>query len=322
MKIPRIRRSLLAAAALALAAAPALAQDPAVYGNQADYDAAAGASDFCLDFNGSTGALVDGGSFSGDVTFTSPEASDPSQVNWNSDAISDAGSTTDPVGVGPVDGTFTGTAMAFRFMLSSAASAPTIELYAADSSLIATVNAPSASGFFGVISSVPVKRFVVVNGLFEGTTNRDRFFIDDFCATAVVDTGGGGGPDLAALLAQCEELDAAVAAADPSAFRRANRQRTLGRKLAVVCRKIEAGNLCAALQKLRHDILPKTDGETGPTDWVTDPTVQQDLEDRINALIATLEEAGGCTDEDDGDDAVDDEGPSENGLAHGRGHNR
>jgi hypothetical protein len=322
MEFPRIRRSVLAVAALALAAAPALAQDPTVYGNQTEYDAAAGASDFCLDFDGSPNSLVSGASFSADVTFGSPEAEDPTQVNWSSDAISDAGSTTDPVSVGPLDGTFTGTAMAFRFVLSSAASAPTVELYAEDSSLIATVNAPSAAGFFGVISSVPVKRFVVVNGFFEGTTNRDRFFIDDFCVTAVVDTGGGGGPDLAALLAQCEELDEAVAAADPSAFRRANRQRTLGRKLDVVCRKIEAGNLCAALQKLRHDVLPKTDGEGAPADWVTDAAVQQDLEDRINALIAALEEAGGCTGDDDADDDDGDDGPSANGRAHGRGHNK
>jgi hypothetical protein len=312
---------------MALAVAPALAQDVTVYDNQTDYDAAAGASDYCIDFNGSTGALVSGSSFSGDVTFGSPEASDATQVNWNSDAISDAGSTTDAFGVGPLDGTFTGTAMAFRFVLSSAANAPTVDLYAADSSLIATVNAPSGSGFFGVVTTVPVKRFVVNNGLF-GDGTRDRFFIDDFCATAEV--GGGGGTPPADLAAMCADLDAAVAAADASAFRNAHRRKALLNKLRVVCNRIDAGDvesLCAALRKLQHDVLPKTDGEAHPQDWIVDATVQQDLEDRINALIAGLEDAiealGGCPSDDDGDDGGEDGGgggASANGVSHGRGH--
>ncbi len=60
----------------------------------------------------------------------------------------------------------------------------------------------------------------------------------------------------------------------------------------------DIGNICEALDKLTDDILPKTDGESPPADWVTDPDAQQDVEGRVNALITALQaEAdaqGGC----------------------------
>src|SRR5688572_626277 len=118
----------LAAAVLApllLAASPAFGQDATVYGNEADYDAAAAAPGPCIDFNGSTGALVAGSSFGADVAFGSPEAADTTQVNWSSDAISDAGSVTAPNGVGPLDGTFTTPQAAFKLTFLSNATAPT-----------------------------------------------------------------------------------------------------------------------------------------------------------------------------------------------------
>ncbi len=120
----------LLAPLLLVVAAPAFGQDATAYGNATDYDAAAGASDFCLDFNGSIGALVVGTTFSTDVTFGSPEATDATQVNWSSDALSDAGSTTAANGVGTVDGTFTGTAMAFKLTFSSNANPATVDLFA------------------------------------------------------------------------------------------------------------------------------------------------------------------------------------------------
>jgi hypothetical protein len=284
----RTPRSLLAAALLAFAGltvgpAPALAADVTVYSDEAAYDAAAGPSDFCLTFNGSPGAFVSGASFSADVIFGSPEASDPTLVNWSSDALSDAGSTTAPNGVGPLSGVFTGTAMAFKLNFLSAANAPSVDLYDAAGVLIAPVVAPSGSGFFGVVSDTAVKRFIIRPGTFEDGT-RDRFFIDDFCATAIVEAPED--PD-----ALCADLIAAVEAADGSAFRNVKKQGALLNKLKVVCRHVAKGTAkgnARALRKLSRDVLPKTDGEGSPRDWVTDPTVQQDLEDRIGALVAVL----------------------------------
>jgi hypothetical protein len=323
MRAPRRRTAAgaLLASLLLVAASPALAQDATAYGNEADYDAAAGAADFTIDFNGSTGALVAGSSFSAAVSFGSPEATDATQVNWSSDAISDAGSTTSVNGVGPMDGTFTGTAMAFKFTFSSNANAPTVDLYAEDATLIASLTAPNAPGFFGVVSTKAVKRFVITPAAFtDGTGNLDRFFIDDFSATAEV---AAPPPPTADLSAMCHDLAAAFAATDASAFRGRNRQRAFANKLRAVCARIDDGDLCAALSKLRHDILPKTDGEGRPKDWVTDATAQQALEDQVNALVAALEDAieaaGGCP-SDPSDDDGEGDGPSANGLAHGRGH--
>jgi hypothetical protein len=334
----RYRHTLAAAilGPLLLAASPALAQDATVYGNEADYDAAAVAPGPCIDFNGSTGALVSGASFSADVTFGSPEAADTTQVNWSSDAISDAGSVTAPNGVGPMDGTFTATQTAFKLTFLSNANAPTVDLYAEDATLIGTFAAPNAPGFFGVVSTTPIKRFVITPNVFAGTEDRDRFFIDDFC----LGTGPAVEPPPEADLAtMCHELDDAVAAADGAAFRGKNRQHALANKLRVVCRRIEsgdAGSLCAAKQKLTHDLLPKMDGEGSPKDWVVDATVQADLEAKIDALVAALDDAieaaGGCPSDpadDDGDDGEDGGdggagagGPSAQGKAHGRGHNK
>jgi hypothetical protein len=327
----RIRLGALVAPALLLAASPAFGQDATAYGNETDYDAAAGAADACIDFNGSPGAAVPGSTFSTAVTFGSPEASEPGTVNWSSDAISDAGSTTSANGVGPLDGTFTDTVTAFKLTFLSNSNAATVDLYAEDASLIASLTAPNAPGFFGVVSTIPVKRFVITPGLFDpllGT--RDRFFVDDLCFTA----GGGAPPppdgELATL---CDELAAAVAGADPAAFRGRNRPRALGNKIRVVCRRIETGDvesLCAALQKLEHDLLPKVDGERAPRDWTVDDAVRQDLEDRMTALAAALADAiealGGCPhDGDGGDDGSGEDGgdgPPADAGSQGRGHGR
>jgi hypothetical protein len=322
----------LAVPALLLAAASALAQEATVHGDAASYDAAAGASDACLDFNGSTGALVPGSTFSAAVTFGSPEALDPTTVNWSSDAISDAGSTTAVNGIGTLDGTFTGTAMAFKLVFSSNANAPTVDLYAEDATLIGSFVAPNAPGFFGVVSTVPVKRFVITPGLFDPVLmTRDRFFVDDFCWTAAVAPPAEPAADLVAL---CDGLVAAVAGADAAAFSGRYRQRALGNKLRVVCARIEDGDaasLCAALRKLEHDLLPKVDGERSPRDWAVDATVRQDLEDRMTALAAALRDAiealGGCPADGDDDDAdPDDEGGPGDGASararvRGRGNN-
>jgi len=154
-----------------------------VFSNEVDYDAATGAQIFLINFNGNPpgGTLADGASFSSAVTFGSPEASDPTKVWWNSDAITDAGSTTAPNYVGPMDGVFTDPVYAFALMFSSAGNAETIYLYDESNNLLGTVTAPNPSGFFGVLSDTPIKKFVIDNGLFPSGWP-DRFFIDDFRA--------------------------------------------------------------------------------------------------------------------------------------------
>jgi hypothetical protein len=153
-----------------------------VFSTEAAYDAATGPELFFLDFDGSPGggALVAGNSFSPAVSFGSPEAADPTQVLWNSDAITDAGPT-----VGPMSGLFTNPVFAFAFDFSSASSAETISLYDVGDTLLDAVVAPNPSGFFGVVSDEAVKRFVITNGLFP-TGGRDRFFVDSFRANGVV----------------------------------------------------------------------------------------------------------------------------------------
>lgn len=152
-----------------------------VFTNQVDYDASVGRELFFIDFDGSSGSLVDGGSFSSEVTFGSPEATDSTKVLWNSDAMTDAGSTTAPNAVGPIDGVFATPVAAFALVFSSAGEQEDISLFAEDSSLIDTVTAPNASGFFGVVSSTPIKRFLLDNGTFP-SGDPDRFFVDDFRA--------------------------------------------------------------------------------------------------------------------------------------------
>jgi hypothetical protein len=159
-----------------------------VFDNEADYNAATGSQIFLIDFDGNPpgGTLALGSSFSAAVTFGSPEASDPTQVWWNSDAICDAGSLIAPNGVGPVDGVFTDPVYAFALLFSSSGAAEEVSLYDESDVLIATVTAPNPSGFFGVLSDTPIKSFEIDNGEFwkepEEEFWPDRFFIDDFRA--------------------------------------------------------------------------------------------------------------------------------------------
>ncbi len=153
------------------------------FSNQVDYDAAVGNELFFLDFDGSAGTLVDGNSFSPDVTFGSPEATDPTQVVWSSDAITDAGSTSASNWVGPIDGMFATPVAAFALVFSSAGENEEISLFAEDTSLIGTVTTLNPNGFFGVLSNTPIKSFLLDNGTFP-SGNADRFFVNDFRANA------------------------------------------------------------------------------------------------------------------------------------------
>ncbi|TKJ35321.1 MAG: hypothetical protein CEE38_15970 [Planctomycetes bacterium B3_Pla] len=174
---------------LLLVVVAALIMTPETHGavtafdTEADYNAATGPQIFLINFDGNPpgGTLALGSSFSAAVTFGSPEASDPTQVVWNSNAITDAGSTTAPNFVGPMDGIFTDPVYAFALLFSSAGEAQTVSLYDEGAALIDTVIASNPSGFFGVVSDTPVKSFFIDNGNFPDGTP-DRFFIDDFRA--------------------------------------------------------------------------------------------------------------------------------------------
>ena len=159
-----------------------------VFSTEADYNAAAGYQLFFINFNGNPvgGKDVIGSYFSAAVTFGSPEASDPTKVLWNSDAMSDAGSLFAPNFVGPLNGIFTKSVYAFALLFSSSGEAEIVSLYDESNVLIATVIAPNPSGFFGVHSDTPIKSFKIDNGKYwnesAGAYWPDRFFIDDFRA--------------------------------------------------------------------------------------------------------------------------------------------
>ena len=152
-----------------------------VFNNSAAYSSAVGSELFLIDFNGSPNAVVDGSTISTQATFGSPEASDPTKVLWSSNAMTDAGSTVALNGVGPVGIDFVSPVFAFSLVFSSASENETVELYDTASTLIGSVLAPNASGFFGVLSNTAIDTVIIRNGLFS-PGNRDRFFIDDLRA--------------------------------------------------------------------------------------------------------------------------------------------
>jgi hypothetical protein len=100
------------------------------------------------------------------------------------------------------------------------------------------------------------------------------------------------------LVDAAEDIIDYIDSLDPGNFSNPNHKKTLINKMEAVIKQIENGDYCSAINKLTNDILPKTDGEHPPPDWVTDPVSQQTLEDMILDLIADLEAkaaaSGGC----------------------------
>jgi hypothetical protein len=94
-------------------------------------------------------------------------------------------------------------------------------------------------------------------------------------------------PDIQADL---DDLIAFAAGLGPGDFSKANRQIVLLNKLDAV----KDLSICAAIDKLTDDILPKTDGGSSPPDWITDATAQQQIADAINAIISDLQSLGAC----------------------------
>jgi hypothetical protein len=153
------------------------------YTSEAAYEAAVGDRLFAIGFEGLEPALGDG-LFAGRVDFGSPEASDPTQVFFNSGAMTDAGSTTAASSVGPIDGRFASPVFAFRMHFSSSANPQTVFAFdSADAMLGSAVSNPA--GFFGIVSDTAMARFLIANGEFS-VGNRDRFFLDDFAVNAPI----------------------------------------------------------------------------------------------------------------------------------------
>lgn len=98
-----------------------------------------------------------------------------------------------------------------------------------------------------------------------------------------------------------EDLVDIIASFDPSDFSNPNHQGTLINKVNAIINNLDlndVNSICDAIDKLTNDLLPKTDGDTPPPDWVTDPAAQQQLEDAINNIINALQNLadalGGC----------------------------
>ncbi len=92
-----------------------------------------------------------------------------------------------------------------------------------------------------------------------------------------------------------------IDALDDDDFSNKNHRKTLGNKIDAILNSLnltDVSSICNAIDKLTNDILPKTDGVHPPPDWITDPTAQQEVEDMINYIIATLQyyadALGGC----------------------------
>lgn len=171
-------------AALAVAAACPAQAAVTLYTDEAAYLAAVGATRTYIDFAGSPGAIVSGGSFSPDVTFGScTDSTQPgtcgTQVLHNSDGITDLGGSAAPNGVASLAWRFNlpdVQAFAFHYVSGGIAS---VALVATDLNLD-LVDTSSATGFIGLVNTGNFFGGIAVNGVFAGGIGNDRYFIDDF----------------------------------------------------------------------------------------------------------------------------------------------
>jgi hypothetical protein len=173
-------------AALTLAAAAVHAPAAVVvYTSEADYLAAVGATRTYIDFAGSPGAVVSGGSFSPDVTFGSCTDSNApgscgTTVLHNSNAITDLGGSAAPNGVASLAWRFdVADVFAFAFHYISG-QVDGVNLVAPGTLATQLIDTTAASGFIGLVSDTAFYGGIGVNAVFPGGTNNDRYFIDDF----------------------------------------------------------------------------------------------------------------------------------------------
>lgn len=188
MKAPH---TLIAAAILVAACPPAFAAVVG-YTSPASYNAAVAADLFFIDFNDNVG-ITDGTGFHPGVDFDSPESASPDEVTNSGGILRDRGSVIAPNGVGPLGGTLTTPVDGIAFQLSSIeGTAQTVRVFDTAGGLIGEAVTPSFDTFFGVVSTIPIKSFVIQNGVFITTGGNDRYFLDDFRASVVPEPAAAG----------------------------------------------------------------------------------------------------------------------------------
>ncbi len=156
-----------------------------VYTTEADYLAAVGATRTYIDFAGSPGAVVNGGSFSPAVAFGScTDSAAPSTcgttVLHNSNAITDLGGSAAPNGVASLAWRFNEAdvfAFAFHYVSGEVDAVALVDAGSLGTQLIDT---RAASGFIGLVSDTAFYGGIGINAVFPGGSNNDRYFIDDF----------------------------------------------------------------------------------------------------------------------------------------------
>ena len=174
-----------------LGAAAAQAASVTVYTDEGSYLAAVGATRTYVDFAGSPGVAVSGGSFTPDVTFGScTDSANPgscgTQVLHNSNGITDLGGSAAPNGVASLAWRFDlADVQAFGFHYVSGA---IDALQLVDFGLGLTLaDTSAASGFIGLVSDTAFYGAIAVNAVFPGGGN-DRYFLDDFRINAAAAT--------------------------------------------------------------------------------------------------------------------------------------
>lgn len=156
-----------------------------VYTTEADYLAAVGSTRAYIDFAGSPGAVVGGGSFSPAVTFGScTDSAVPgtcgTTVLHNSNAITDLGGSAAANGVASLAWRFNETdvfAFAFHYVSGEVDGVRLVESGSLATQLIDT---SAANGFIGLVSDTAFYGGIGVNAVFAGGVGNDRYFIDDF----------------------------------------------------------------------------------------------------------------------------------------------
>lgn len=154
------------------------------YGDESSYISSVGGEIFFNDFSGGPGGYTNGSLIDPtNALFSSPDASDPSLVNWQT-YIGDAGSTTGN-GVGSLQIDFISTVIyGFSFVSLSSGEQQTIELYDDSATMLGSVLSPSNSGFFGFTSDIAISMVKILPGEY-APGSYDRFFIDDLRANGV-----------------------------------------------------------------------------------------------------------------------------------------
>jgi hypothetical protein len=185
-----LTRTLATLATLALSAAALHAQAAVlVYTTEADYLAAVGTTRAYIDFAGSPGTNVGGGSFSPAVTFGScTDSAVPgtcgTTVLHNSNAITDLGGSAAANGVASLAWRFNETdvfAFAFHYVSGDIDAVALVEAGTLGTQLIDTT---AANGFIGLVSDSAFYGGIGVNAVFAGGVGNDRYFIDDFRISA------------------------------------------------------------------------------------------------------------------------------------------